>query len=777
MKRRSRHHLSGLWRSSLPCRIAVLLIAVIAAAGCRRESTVPDGRTPPNPAAPARYGPTRAQPSSDIARAKSIAGTNWRSAPFYIIETDLSPATLVHSTGRYLGLFRGLGRYGLGAPTAVAWSTRDGPRSFKNGETIDVTHMEENWGLVWFAGAPGWIHWDSPWAFFLQHRPASMKLDGDGLHLTFSNRVGDVVLLPLYGAYKPPLPAHDLLVEHGLPGHKIKTWEWAAGLPRDPLVRLRFWSRVARKFPFYCEDSFSVDRAHDAVTIRSRLEWYASQDEWNTTPLALAPLSPVLGLILKDPGRSSFPVRFSAAPFDLGIFTPLGPYFGIPDVNEFTATFSLLQYIHETETAVSRAALSEASTNAAVVTAMNGMQRTVREFFAKAMTNSASDLSRMGLASDSLFARALPYYESETASNAVTVFRRLFVDSGFSTNNPPEGRSSAADAASAGDLLVTLWAYAHFQGDRDLVLQHWPTVRRLFQLGAQTRWIGFGREESLEVGRGSSACAAFARLAYLAGDLDSYGYACALFVRELVQDWARIRGSDYFRRHQPIHSMEFMQPPVYLTQLLPNGAGWEIDGPKYPAAAQTRHYGERWTHFADPDIARFIQDYLGAETRVEMAASRKDYESPAGRTRVPWALLRSWFLNEPPGSTVADAGPGPDLPGQSVAQALAGLRTTGPVRFERLIPGGDPTPFVAGPEREIMGPGQGTWLGVDSGAPGGHGEADPPKWPRLGWRNWKTASGSPWTVGHIQPVRSGEPRSAKAVPLNWNTRVVTFEMP
>ena len=749
--------------------IAALCLATTAS--CRRESTLPEGRQPSNPAASARYGPPRGQPATDISRLQFEQSTNWRSAPFYIIETELSPATLVHSSGRYLGLFRGLSRYGLGAPTAVAWSTKNGPRSFKNGEPIDVTHMEENWGLVWFAGASNWVHWDSPWAFFLQHRPASMKLDPEGLHLTFSNRVGDVVLFPLYGAYKPPLPAHDVLVEHGLPSHKIKTWEWAAAVPRDPLVRLRFWSRVTRRFPIHCEDSFSVDRSTDSITIRSRLRWYAIQDEWQTPPLSLAPLSPVLALAVPGEG---LPVRFSSPPFDLGIFTPYGPFFGVPDTEEFDATFSVLQYINET----ARVTAPVTNADPVVTTALARLRTAAREFFTA--TNETQEIS-----SPARLAQSIPYLDPPTRLNAEMVLRK-YLARRLATieawQNPRQnGDDGAPRPGGTEDLVVSLWAYAHFSDDWAFIRNHWSAIRKIFALPGQTRWATFGRADTPQIGRDAASCAAFARLAYQAADMDSYHYACAIFVRALMHDWTKLRGPDYFRKHQPIHSMEFMAEPVFLTHVRGDGFGWQIDGPAYPVAAPARYYTERWKNFSDGDLGRFFQDYLGPAIRLEIGNLTRRSDSTSRSSAavalgpgISLARLRSLLMDDTSAQVAAVLGV--HTPGsleESLADAISVLRKSDPVQFERLIPSGPALPFVAGPERDVSLPGDAVVTDLKSG----NSPERALQWPRLGWQSWKTTTGDFWTVGHIQPVRSGAPRRMAQTGLNWNTRVTIFEVP
>jgi hypothetical protein len=336
----------------ISARAALLAIA----AGCQRQ---PDGATEriaPNPSAPAAYPAVTTAPSTHIARLRPHTNeTGWKAAPFWMLHTELSPAILVHSSTRYLGLFADLAESGLGAPGHVAWSTRDGPRAYQAGTTHDVTAMEENWLLVWFAGAPGWTNWDAPWAVFLQRQPSWLRLDEKGLHLEFPEAAGDVVLLPLFGYFKLPPPGRDYLAEHGLPSRKLPSWQWEKSLARDPLTRLRYWAGATRELPIYCEESFSVDRGRDEVTMRWRFERHSIADDWKSRGLKLAPVSPPLGLAAKD---NAFPVRFSKPFFDMEIPTPFGPYLAVQGEDGFDATFPWLHYVNES------AAGSRADSNA-----------------------------------------------------------------------------------------------------------------------------------------------------------------------------------------------------------------------------------------------------------------------------------------------------------------------------------------------------------------------------------------------------------------------------
>jgi hypothetical protein len=95
---------------------------------------------------------------------------------------------------------------------------------------LDVTKMEENWLLVWFAGAQGWTNWDTPWAVFLQHNPTSMHLDDAGLHISFPERRRcrvDAAVWLLQAA-----AAVDPLAGHGLPS-KDQNLGMAKALPRN----------------------------------------------------------------------------------------------------------------------------------------------------------------------------------------------------------------------------------------------------------------------------------------------------------------------------------------------------------------------------------------------------------------------------------------------------------------------------------------------------------------------------------------------------------------
>ena len=751
--------MNSRWLKHCPLAFSVAVLLVVAA-GCRRKDASSGEPTPPNPTAPALYGPPRGVASTQIPGALTPGAddSTWQSAPFYILETELSPATLVHSSGKELSLFAGMTNYGLGAPTFMACATMNGPRTFKRGEDFAVTNMAENWVLVWWAGAEGWTNWDSPWVVYLQHQPEAIKLDAEGLHLKFPHSAGDVVLLPLYGYDKPPQAGRDFHAEHNLRERKVKvkTWEWPKVVTRDPLTRIRYWASVTREFPVHCEDSFSVDRARDSVTIRSHFRWRSIDDDWRTRHIKLAPLSPPLGHAAKLGG---FPVQFSERWFDLEMPTPYGPYVGIEGGDEFDATLSVLQYINETE------ALDPPLTKAhpAVQLALDKLRSIAARTFEQ------PEVLQGGLGNASWYARAVPYYDAAIQSNALAALR-TYVHADAVPFRPGE--------------IESLWAVAHFTGDWEPVKGHWPLLKKRFGSPAQTRWAGFGSAGIASIGGEAAYATAFARLAYQAGDMDAYHYGCYTFARKLTLAFLKQRGVDYFRQHQPWRSMEFMDEEVFLTSLDTGTVGWRIDGPNYPARAGDRLFKNRWTQFNDWDVARFHREYLKEDVRRELdwlqhrgPPARRWHNDPDGQPAL--VQLRSLSLNETSAELAAVATPDQfsGSPSGQIASCLSVLRTSHPTRYERLIPPGDPSPFATALESETFGPNTALIASIEHQAKIPNGRSNSPTWPQLTWQEWKSPAGGAWTFGHIRSVPGPGPRAVRVIRLNWNTRVIVFDLP
>jgi hypothetical protein len=751
----------------------------------------------------ALYGEPETAPAAAIPRVRpmSSTGEGWKDAPFYFIQTELSPATLYGSRTDFLQFFAGLKEYGLGGPSFAAYVTRDGAQVVRVGGAMDAASMSENWVLVWFAGTEGWTHWDSPWVVYLQKKPATMTLDAAGLAFQFPKTAGQTVVMPLYGYYKPPQEGGAPFAA-GLPVHHVRTSEWAKGLPVEVLERVRYWAKVSREYPLYCEDSFSVDRSRDIVEIRQRFHWLSIDDDWKTPHLKLAPISPPLALTSL---AGNFPVRFSRPPKDPEMFTPYGPYTGIEGVDVYDAEFKVLQYINQTE------AVEEPRTDAhpTVQAALEKLREAARGKFRNperySYDHGGLNNFCWAIQGDQWYAKGLPYYEPATRATAIASLRKYFhedvlVPQRFVEREYPKGSGRTylilegpgigswgvlGDAGKfSSNLLETLWAYAQYTGDWELVRSRWPLVKKLFCTPSQTRWVSFGRDEIAELGDEAAPCLAMARLAYKAGDIDTYHYAAYQFARELVHHFIKQRGAAYFRQRQPWHTMEPMPEEVYLTNLWGDVAGWQIDGPAWPKAHGERQYTNRWVRFKDADVGRFYQDHLKEDVRKELDLLQGRWDAKrrwANDSHIMPSLvqLRSLLLNETPEELARVATP-EQFSGPAsgvIASCIAVLRTSHPTHLERLIPYGKASPFVAGLEREVAGPNpylaQAVWAGVEDREK----KTSRTAWPLVTWwQSWKTPTGHRWTFGHVLPTPGGAPTAAQQVPLNWNTQVTAYTM-
>jgi hypothetical protein len=749
---------------------------------------------------PALYGLPASQPAREIPayQPKDSPAANWKDAPFYVVRTALSPATLFSNSGKDLALLTGMADSGLGGPAFAAYATADGPKVLIVGQAVNPSDMSENWILLWFSGARGWTHWDSPQVVYLQHRPSALKLSDKGLELDFSGPAGNVVLLPLYGYYKPPQEGKDYLAEHKLPSRDIRTWEWSKALPKEVLQRVRYWGKVTRELPVACEESFSVDRAKDTVTIRSRLQWIGIDDDWKTEHLKLAPVSPVLALASLD---GKFPVKFSKPPMDPDMFTVFGPYMGIEGVDQYDAVFSVLKYINEMESP------APASDDQIAKAALERLRKTSAEKFRDPgkyqYDHGGMNNFCWAIMGDQWYAKAIPYYDAKMRDIAIASLRKYFHDDvlvkeRFVEREWPRGSGqrwlilegpgigSWGELGDAGkfssNLMETLWAYAHFTGDWDLVRQRWKMVNRLFCMPQECNWLTFGRAAIAELGDEAAPPLAYARMAYRVGDMDGYAWGCYIFARELVHHYVKQRGAEYFRLRQPWHSLEFMDEEVYLTNLWGDVAGWQIDGPNYPAKTGEPQYTNRWVRFKNEDVGRFYRDYLKDDVRKELEVLSRRWDAKRmyvndSHIMPSMVQLRSLLLDELPSELAKVARPekfGGPASGV-IASCVSALRTAAPVRYQRLIPPGEPTAFVTGLERL---PVRGSALAVMiETSVSDKDKKRQPAWPLVRWWGWKTPSGATWNFGRVKPIRVGAPARATHSTLNWTTEIVTYEMP
>ncbi len=140
--------------------------------------------------------------------------------------------------------------------------------------------------------------------------------------------------------------------------------------------------------------------------------------------------------------------------------------------------------------------------------------------------------------------------------------------------------------------------------------------------------------------------------------------------------------------------------------------------------------------------------------------------------------LRSLLLNETPEQLSRLATPDKFTGPASgvIGSCLAVLRTSHPIHYQLLIPGGPASPFVAGLEREVGSPNAYLAQAVQCSIEDRKAKTNQVIWPQLTWwRSWKTPNGQRWTFGQVVADGQALPATVRTVPLNWNSQAFIYE--
>jgi len=724
----------------------------------------------------------------------------WETKDFYTIHTDLSPAWLIRNKTNWIAFFNRIEQWGLSRPTYFAYMDSAGVQTVQGDQIINDPQMTEGWILAWFAGGNGWDKWDVPWLIVLQHQPTSIENGTDGLEFTFSGQCGYVTAMPLYGYYKPPAESvTDPLVQAGLPSKNIRTWQWHQQLPQSVVDRCRWWASATRYFPTYCHETFSVDPYNDRLRLKEDFDWIHIADDWGTTPIKFATMSPTLGLAWL---YGTFPMNVSEPVHDPWCFTPYGPYLGILNKDSFTIDLDVLQYIHETEVQQDPN-MAIGCMNEIVTELQNAMADKFPTSDGSYWFDHGENNFVWASMSDCWYPKALKYMDPQTRSNALKSLDNYFheayltperyhVDNSYSHHqyyvafgpgcwdgwyaNTDSGKLATA-------RLYTLWSYAHYADDWDLIRQRWDLVRWSHSTEINMSWRTFGRYAIAEMGDEATPSMALARLAYKAGNhMDTYLYASYIFARELVHHYVKQMGADYFRRNQPYQSMEIMPENIFLTNMWGDTAGWRIDGRNYSPNGD-HQFDNRYVRFQSEDIARFHRDTMGQWLPDEInsyVGTEYPYETARDVAHIEpsQVRLRSFFLNETP-TQLNNFAPIDTWRGNAyhcgiAAMTLSAIRTGQPLEFKRLIPALPAFPFVTGLERHISSTWKGTVLDFYS--------RSDDRWPLPNWSRWSppqhpTDSDNMFCFGYITPNPDLDPLDTNLTSWNWVTNVISYDVP
>ncbi|MBI5723483.1 MAG: hypothetical protein HZA50_05955 [Planctomycetes bacterium] len=160
---------------------------------------------------------------------------------------------------------------------------------------------------------------DVPFLFVFEKAPQSVewKTDKDGghLHFSFQERMGRIVMLPLFG--------HDLQ-------SAATTEKWLERFPDEIKAKCEVWMKLLGEFPVSVKEEAVFDDKADQVSITQKFGFVKVHDVGEK----MSPIPPMLALARQQ----ECPVEFSTPPTDLKCPTQFGPVMGIRG-DKFTWTF------------------------------------------------------------------------------------------------------------------------------------------------------------------------------------------------------------------------------------------------------------------------------------------------------------------------------------------------------------------------------------------------------------------------------------------------------
>jgi len=634
----------------------------------------------------------------------------------------------------------------FGTPTTLYAHADQGVQAFVPGQTIRGASLKKPWLVFSYAGdkdAP----FDSPLLLVLAKRPSEIVWAEPRKVLAryAEPDSGWVARMPLYGYFKPAQPGRNWLKENGLPEKGPRTTEWRARFPDDVAERCDWWSRVCRAFPIGYRESFSVDRDQDSVATRMDYQWLKVADDWGTEPLPFAAIPPTLAFTQLYPG---FPIEFSAPIKDPWYVTTYGPFMGAENVERLEYTVPIGKYVNHV-LALEKSDLATDNDRVALKNIERAMERKFSSGNEWKFDHTGVNLV-WAFHSDSWYARAIPLVAADLAKRAKKSWQ-LYLErfaigpwrSGWTTHR---GRWMLAGPGSGawggfGDMgklgsttLLTVWAYAHFTGDWDLVRRKWDFIKRMWNTDLMSDdWLTFCRHSHAEWGDIGPPSMALARMAWKVGDYDTFLYASFLSARQLAGHFATMHGGKYFRENGPFRSEEKMPATVFPSHQHP-GAGWLVNGPGFVPKGQPREeqWENRFVRFACPDLGRFYQDTMNDRMRSYLsnpAVLKAHRLQKAGEqdSHILPSFLRLWGLATRASQDEIAA----KAPWQKWREYSAHIASNYAVllgnrkahRLTRVVPPGEPTDFITGMERvapgkDWFGPVDQWWGNYNSAWPG-----------------------------------------------------------
>jgi hypothetical protein len=563
----------------------------------------------------------------------SLNVNNEGSASMTVLSTQLCPAWLFHTGAKNLHLFGDLQNYGEGAPTFAEIATSGGTKVISAGAVLDksfLTSMAQPWIIVWFHGARGWDKWDTPYFVMLQHRPQSLKLNTEGLHLIFQKEAGAFAVMPLYGYAK--LPQTSSQIGFAFPKNwsatDLQPWKWKSAIPTSVVDRANWWSRVLCRFPYNVHETYTIDHAKGSVNVQDVFDYVSFTTDWHTKPLAFAPLSPTLACAKVG----GYPLQVSGNLKDAQYATLFGPYTGIVGGNSIKYRVNIGNYWMKTAdpnlTIPSDTNSPARKEQAGLLNQANQSSQTVDEqtwdykdenfvWYAQNQSNRypgyLTGYTSMPLRLDrkswmqnlTLYTLLDPSrYGMDERGQGLT---RRYID------GPGIGNWGSSDWGDSGklgaDMILDAWAYAYYSGDYQTIADKWDIITSLNVTPATMSWLGVGRESIAEMGDEAPPQLALARLAYAVGDRQTYAAAVYWYSRELALHSVKDSGFTLWRSQFGPWHHGMNLPTETGTNLWGTNAAW-VGGGFHTSEPGENQWVNFYVRFDDMDTLRFHRDHL-----------------------------------------------------------------------------------------------------------------------------------------------------------------------
>ncbi len=488
--------------------------------------------------------------------------------PVQVIQTELTPATILHTRLDGVRLLGGLREMGLSGPTRVAYPTAEGVKVAGRG-AVDA-RLSESWLLVWFTGGEGWQNilrasyiqrfmkddkryaLDMPMLISLQRRPTRIEVSADGVELAFPGEGGVIAIHPLRGV--------DLL-------DPDQTAGWADGLPEPVLDDARRMNRLLKAIPVQAYERYHVNAQTGWIAINYRYRFATVSDDWATEPLKAAPVPPAVALAV----RGGMPLRIPDQRIDLRAPSYLGPNWVVPGAEEFTlAVPDLLELV--TKVSVPDIAPSDrtgAGDDAELLARIDaGLPGKTWDTGVGWWAGAAVATKQAEKA------RYLPYVTEPTRRKIKAATMRLMNQMLFDGTDmvhpiidEQRGRVYVVDylnhfkryqgdnEAPASEILRGCWDYAFYTGDWASIRANWKMLQGAAVASyVKNNWVMQARPNSggdtfhdVLVGT-----AAMARMAAVLGEREDYGLFTYLLARHLINYYGfEYAALPFAREHRP----------------------------------------------------------------------------------------------------------------------------------------------------------------------------------------------------------------------------------